>query len=102
MKVPRKTAVVVCDVGASAAAARMTQQGQVCAARKTHGLVEHGELPELDEMIAAAARAQLRPRAILHPRRDVGHAPVGVHDAVLTAGSKRGAHAKACFFCELA
>ena len=80
----------------------MTQQRQVFAARKTHGLVKHGELSELDEMIAAAARAQLRPRAILHPRRDVGHAPVGVHDAVLTAGSKRGAHAKACLLFERA
>ena len=54
---------------AGTAAAGVAQQREVFARRDARGRVEHGELAELDEMVAASTGAELRPSAVLHPCR---------------------------------
>jgi hypothetical protein len=51
-------------------------------------------------MIAAPARAELRPGAIFHPGRDIRHLPVGVHHVVLPSRLERRAHPEACLALE--
>ena len=58
--------------------------------------VEHGELAELDEMVAASARAELPPGAVLHPCRHPRDTPVGIHDVVLPAFLEGRTHSEAC------
>src|SRR6266487_5588806 len=79
MEVPCQPAVVLRDLRAGAATAGMAEQRDVLAGRESHRIVEHGQLAELDEVVAASARAQLRPRAVLQARCDAGDAPIGIH-----------------------
>ena len=94
MQLARQPAVVLRNLRAGAAAARVAEERQVLAARQPRRVVEHRELAELDEVIAAAARAELRPRAILQARGHGRDAPVGVHDLVLPPRLERGADAE--------
>jgi len=91
----RQLAVMVGDLRTGAAAAGVAEQREVPSRRESGRTVEHRELAELDEVIAAAARAELSPGAVLHPRGHSRHPPVGVHDLVLTASLKRRAHPEA-------
>ena len=70
MELARQPAVVLRDLRAGAAAARVAEQREVLAraAGPTASSVDR-QLAELDEVIAAAARAELRPRAILQSAR---------------------------------
>jgi hypothetical protein len=86
---------MVGDLRAGAAAAGVAEEREVCSRFESGRTVEHRELAELDEVIAGAARAELGPGAVLHPRGHVCHVPVGVHDLVLTASLKRRAHPEA-------
>ena len=63
---------------------------------------KHGELAELDEVIAAPARAELCPGAIFQAGRHARHAPIGVHDVVLPARLERGANPETCLTFERA
>ena len=80
-----QTAVVIGDLSARAAASRVAEEREVLARRESGGWVGDRQLSELDEVIAAAARAELGPGAILHARRDAADAPVEIHDVVLVA-----------------
>ena len=70
VRLTRQLAVVLRDLRARAAAARVAEQREVRARRQADGCVEHRERPELDEVVAAAAGAELRPRAVLQLGRD--------------------------------
>ena len=94
MPIAREAAVVLRDLRAGPPAAGVTEQREVLARRQPDRAVGHGELPELDEVIAAAARPELRPRAILEAGRDVAHAPIRIHDTVLAWRPERGADAE--------
>ena len=94
MELARQPAVVLRDLRTRAAAAGVAEEREVLAAREPRRVVEHRELAELDEVIAAAARAELRPGAILQLRGHARHPPIGVHDVVLPARSERGADAE--------
>src|SRR5229473_6068190 len=100
MELARQPAVVLSDLRPRATAARVAQQCEVLTARESRRLVEHREAAELDEVIAAPARAELCPGAILQSRGQTRHPPIGVHDVVLPTRSERGAHAEACLTLE--
>ena len=91
----REPAVVLGHLGARAAAAGVAEEREVLAGREAHGGVEHRQQAELDEVIAAAARAELRPGAVLESRGDAGDAPVRVHHGVLPALPELRADAEA-------
>ena len=81
------------DLRAGAAAARVTEQREVRPPRASPTrVVEHRELAELDEVVAAAARAELRPRAILHPGGDRRDA----QSASITSCSRRDLNVAPC------
>ena len=69
MELARQPAVVLSDLRTGAAAARVAEEREVLAARESRRVVEHRELAELDEVIAAPTRAELRPGTILQVRR---------------------------------
>ena len=69
MELARQPAVVLSDLRTGAAAAGVAEEREVVAARESRRVVEHREPAELDEVIAAPARAELRPGAILQARR---------------------------------
>src|SRR5260370_20768917 len=92
----RRLAVVLSDLRTSAAAARVAEECEVLAARESRRVVQHRELPELDEVIAAPTRAELCPGTILQFRGHTRHPPIGVHDVVLPTRSERGAHPETC------
>ena len=58
-------------------------------------VVEHRERAELDEVIAAAARAELRPRVVLQSRGHRRHAPVSHPSRRAAPRLERRAHAEA-------
>ncbi len=91
----RQPAVVVGDLRAGSPAAGVAEERQVLPRRESGSSIENREQAELDEVIAAPARAELRPGAILHARGHTRHPPVGVHDVVVPARLERGAHAEA-------
>ena len=72
----------------------MAEEREVRALREAHAVVEDSQFSELDEVVAAAARAELSPGAIFHPRRHVRDAPVAIHHVVVARLSERGAHSK--------
>ncbi len=72
-----------------AAAARVAEQREVLPGLEAERRVEHREDAELDEVVAAAARAELRPRAVLQTGRDARHVPVLVHHGVLAPAAER-------------
>src|SRR5438093_535354 len=92
MELARQPAVVLGDLRAAATAARVTQERKVLAAGEPHRVVKHGELPELDKMIAASAGSELCPRTVFQSRRQVRDLPIGVHHVVLAARTEGGAH----------
>ena len=96
MQLAREPAVVLGDLRTSPTAARVAQEREVLAAREPARFVEHRELAELDEVIAAPARAELCPGAILQSGGHARDAPVGVHHVVLTPRLERGAHPEPC------
>ena len=65
MLLARHATVVRRHLRARSAAARMAQQREILPGRQACRVVEHGQLAELDEVVAAAARAELRPRLVL-------------------------------------
>jgi hypothetical protein len=75
MELAREAAVMLRDLRAGAAAARVTEEGEIAPGGKTGRLIEDCELSELDEVIAAAARAELRPRAVLELACSVARTP---------------------------
>ena len=87
-----ETAVVLRHLRTGAAAPGMAEECEVRSGRQAGGLVKNGELAELDEVVAAPARAELSPRTILHPGGDGRDSPVTIHDLVVARRSKRGAH----------
>src|SRR5438045_3604210 len=91
MELARQATEVLSDLRASATAARMAEKREILTARESRRVVRHSESTELDEMIAAAARAELCPGPILQAGGHTGHPPIGVHDVVLAARSERGA-----------
>src|SRR6185295_8357820 len=91
MQIAREAAVMLRDVGAAAAAARVAEQREVFAAWQPGRRIEDGELTKFDEMVAAAAGAQLRPGAILQARGHPGGVPIGIHHLVLPPRLERGA-----------
>ena len=72
----------------------MAEERQIRARRESRAGFGDRQLSELDEMIAAAARAELGPGAILHARRDAADAPVEIHDVVLAARFEGSADAE--------
>ena len=91
----RQLAVVVADLRAGATAAAMAEEREVFAGLEAGGRVQHRERAELDEVIAAAAGAELRPCLVPVRLRDRADAPIRVHDLVLAAAAERGANAEA-------
>src|SRR5437879_5813026 len=96
MELARQPAVVLSDLRTRATAARVAEECEVLTARESRRLVEHCEAAELDEVIAGPACAELCPCAILQPRGQTRHPPIGVHDVVLPTRLERGAHPEAC------
>jgi hypothetical protein len=83
MKVPCEPAVMLRDLRPGSAAARVAQEREVLALREADCVIGYRQLAELDEVIATAARAELRPRAVLHPRCHWCDVPVAIHHRVL-------------------
>src|SRR4029079_17335459 len=102
MKISREAALVLRDLRPGSPAARMAEQRKILARRHADDVIDHGQLAELDEMIAAAARTELAPRAILQARGHRRHGPVAIHHFMLARRSKRGADAKTRFALERA
>ena len=94
MELPCQPTVMLRNLRTCASTAGMAEERQVPAGRETDSVVEHGELAELHEVVAAPARPQLGPGAILQSGRDDGDVPVAVHDIVLAPRSERGAHSE--------
>src|SRR5262245_47224200 len=94
MHLASELAVVPCDLRTRAATAGMTEKRQVLALRQPDIGVHHVHDAELDEVIAAAARAELRPRAILQASGERRDTPIGVHDVVLSTRLERSADAE--------
>src|SRR5262249_60448861 len=88
MELAGELAVMIRDLRAGAPATRVAEKANVSARLESHAGVGHHQLSELDEVIAASARSELRPGAILHLRGDGGHRPIGGPDVVLAWGSK--------------
>ena len=95
MNIARELAEVLRDLRARPPAARMTEQREVGARREADRLVHDGQLAELDEVVPAAARAELRPRPILELRGNGRDGPVPIHDVVLAWRFEGGAHPEA-------
>src|ERR1035437_10858245 len=72
----RNAAVMVANLRAGAAAAAVAQQGEIRAGFKAEFLGFDGEFAELDEMIAAAAGAELGRRLVAKTLRDRAARPV--------------------------
>ena len=70
MEIPREAAVVLGHLRTGTTTAGVTQEREIRSAWKPDRVIEHRELAELHEVVSAAARAQLRPRAILQPGGD--------------------------------
>src|SRR6266852_8421885 len=102
VELTRQLAVVLSDLRTSAAAARVAEEFEVLAARESRRVVRHRELAELDEVIAAPARAELCPGTILQVRGHTRDPPIGVHDAVLATRLERGANPETCLTLERA
>src|SRR6185436_14103105 len=64
---PRELAVFGGHLRAGAAASAVRQQGQVAACGDAQAVVIDAERTELDEVVSAPARAELRPRLVLAP-----------------------------------
>src|SRR5882762_5181796 len=92
MELTRQLAVVLSDLRTRATAARVAEECEVLAAREPSRVLQHRELAELDEVIAAPTRAELCPGTILQFRGHTRYPPIGVHDVVLPTRSERGAH----------
>ena len=90
-----KVAVMGANGGAGAAAAAVAEQGHVLAGRKSADGVSGGKDAELDEMIAAAAGAELCPGAILVLAGDGADGPVRFEDLVFTTMLEGCAHTEA-------
>ena len=80
---------------ARSATAAVRQQRDVCSGLKIIDLRVRREQTELDEMISAAARAELRPRPVLVLFRHPADRPIRVHHLVLAAVLEVCAHAEA-------
>ena len=94
----RALAVEIAHLRARAARTRVREQREVFArlkAKRLRLLRVHGERAELDEVVAASARAELRPRLVAQPVRHRRNAPVFVHHVVLAALLELAAHAEA-------
>ena len=76
---------MVANLRAGAAAAAVAQQGEIRARLKAEFLVFDGEFAELDEMIAAAAGAELRRGLVAKALRDGADRPVRVHHRMRAA-----------------
>src|SRR4051812_31853757 len=100
MELTRQPAVVLGDLRARPTAAGMAEERQVLAAREPRRRIENRELAELDEVIAAPTRAELRPGTIFHLRGNAGHAPIGVHHVVVAARLERRADSETRFTLE--
>ena len=82
---------------AGSTAPRVAEQSQVPPLRQTGRRIEHREHAELHEVVAASARAELCPRAVLQPGRHLRRAPVVVHHRVLATTLEAGANPKPGF-----
>src|SRR5262245_35391376 len=94
MELTREATVMLRHLRSSAAASRVTQEREVRPVREANGVVEDRQLAEFDEVVAAAARAELSPRAVFHPGRDGCDVPVTVHHVVLALRLERRPHSK--------
>ncbi len=92
----RELAVVPGDGGPRAAAPAVRQQGEVVTRGNAEPLVSDTEPSELDEVVPASARAELRPSLVLVSGRRLGDRPVVIHDFVIAAVLERGADPEAC------
>src|SRR5688572_23217222 len=90
----RDFAVMGADRRAGTAAAAVAEHGNVFAGLQPERSVKHGELSELDKMIAAAAGSKLGPGAIFVLLRDRADRPIGIQHVMLAAMLERGADAK--------
>jgi len=79
---------------AGAAAAAVAQQGEVCTGFETQILVFDGEFAELDEMISAAAGAELRRGLVAKALRDGADGPVFIHHRMRAAMFEFGTDAE--------
>lgn len=100
MELARQAAVVLGDLRAGPTAAGVAQERKVLAARESQRVVKNGKPPELDEMVATPARAELCPGAVLQSGGHARRPPIGVHDVVLPSRMKRSAHPKPGFTLE--
>ncbi len=90
-------AVVIADGGAGAAAAAVAEQGDVGSGGKVLDGLFIGEDAEFDEVIAAAAGAELGPGAVPVLSGDRAEGPIGLEDGVVAAALEGGADAEAGF-----
>ena len=81
-KVARHLAVVLRHGRARSPASRVAEQREVLAGRKAAYRLEDLEHAELDEVVPAAARAELGPGLVLEAPRHHRDVPVAVHDRV--------------------
>lgn len=78
----------------------MAEQGEIFAGRDVEGGVGDGEGAEFNEVVAAAAGAELFPGFFMEAFGDGGDAPVFVHDIVMATDFEFTAHAEAGFVFE--
>src|SRR5207245_11489159 len=90
-------AVMVAHSRAGAAASAVGKQRHISSRRQSMNFPMSGKQTELDEMIAAAAGAELRPGAILILAGYRADAPIGVQHFMLTAILEVGADTKTRF-----
>src|SRR5215471_716307 len=79
----RNLAVVSGDSRPRATAPTVAQQGEIRALMKPQVVFVDFEDSELNEMVSAAARAELAPGLVPERSRQFGHRPVLVHHSVL-------------------
>lgn len=94
MERTRERAKVRRHVGAGAAASAVAHESKVGTGLDPEGAIRELDFPELDEVVAAAARAELFPGFVFEAFGDGRDVPVAVHDVVLTGGAKEGADAE--------
>src|SRR5688572_22967853 len=66
MEMAGQPAVMLCDLRTGTSASGMTEQRQVRPAPEARRFIQDRELAKFHEVVAAPARAQLRPGAVLH------------------------------------
>src|SRR5688572_3427874 len=102
MQLASELRVVIRHLRAGPPAARVAEKRDVSAWLQSDARIGDDQLPELNEVVAASARSELRPRTVLHLRGQGRHGPVLVHDVVLPRRSKGRAYTEVRFTFERA